>query len=84
MKGIELDKTTSDNVHPGDCASMDQYIVKHKCCTIKTAYDTTTMNTGGTMLTDHASTMIFLFNQISFCSGEMLTVKYLVDCAAVE
>eukprot|EP00957_Ditylum_brightwellii_P125134 9539161-Ditylum_brightwellii.AAC.1 len=78
-KGAELGKLTKEDLHPGYWMSLDQYVVKHKGCTHSTASDTSTMYNGSTMFKDHASKMIFAFNQISLRSGETLQGKCVVD-----
>eukprot|EP00957_Ditylum_brightwellii_P046546 3532032-Ditylum_brightwellii.AAC.1 len=75
-KGTELGKLTREDLQPGNRMSLDQYVVKHKSCTLCTTSNISTMYNGGTIFTDHASKMIFAFNQIFLYSGETLQGKH--------
>ena len=56
-----------DNIHPGDCVSMDQYQCKVPGRLSHTfgKEPTETRYNGGTIFSDHASQFVFLNNQVS-------------------
>ena len=71
-----------NDLQPGQCVSMDQYVVTTKGRTLSTARDDTKKYNGGTVFTDHSSGKIFSHHQISLRTGETLIGKRMLECNA--
>jgi hypothetical protein len=66
-----------ENLQPGDCVLMDQYLSPQpgRLPHTKGKEPKTEQYNGGTIFVDHASSFIFLRNQVSLNSGETLKSK---------
>ena len=81
-RGKITGKLCRDDLLPGDCISMDQYVVKVPGRSLNNSSNTTLKFNGGTIFIDHASNMIFLHNQISLHTSETLIGKRLLERSA--
>jgi hypothetical protein len=66
-----------DNLQPGECISIDQYISAQpgRLPHTKGKESKSDQYNGGTLFVDHASGYIFLRNQVSLTAGETLRAK---------
>jgi hypothetical protein len=66
-----------ENLKPGDCVSMDQYLSPQtgRLPHTKGKKPKTKQYNGGTIFVDHASSFIFLRNQVALTAGETLRSK---------
>ena len=69
---------------PGQCISMDQYVVSQKGRTLTNSSRDHLKYNGGTLFIDHASSKIFNHLQISLRSGETLVGKRVLEHAASD
>ena len=65
-----------DDLSPGDCISMDHFVVPHRGRTLPSK---TPSIVGGTIFVDHASGRISLFPQSSLNTTMTLSSKFLLD-----
>ncbi|KAG7358094.1 hypothetical protein IV203_014681 [Nitzschia inconspicua] len=67
----------SDNLHPGDCISVDQYVSSVPGRLPHTAGKESSKDKyhGGTIFVDHATSFLFLVNQVSLRAGETINSK---------
>ncbi|KAG7373658.1 reverse transcriptase RNA-dependent DNA polymerase [Nitzschia inconspicua] len=67
----------SDDLHPGDCISVDQYVSSVPGRLPHTAGKESSKDKyhGGTIFVDHATSFLFLVNQVSLRAGETIHSK---------
>ncbi|KAG7361832.1 hypothetical protein IV203_036933 [Nitzschia inconspicua] len=67
----------SDDLHPGDCISVDQYVSSVPGRLPHTAGKESSKDKyhGGTIFVDHATSFLFLVNQVSLSAGETIHSK---------
>jgi hypothetical protein len=73
-----------DDLAPGDCISMDQYVVTQKGRSLTKSSNDHEKYNGGTIYVDHSSGFLYNHNQISLRSGETLVGKRLLERNAAE
>ena len=75
-----------ENLNPGDCISIDQYVCKVPGRVVKTygREHTSTKYNGGTVYIDHSSAYVYLKNQVSLRVGETLQGKHEFENLAAE
>ena len=69
---------------PGQCISMGQYVVAHQGRTLTNSSVDKQKFNGGTVFTDHASGLIFNHHQVPLRTGETLVGKRLLEREAVQ
>lgn len=70
-----------EDLHPGDCVSVDQYLchVRGRLPHTKGREPIASRYTGGTLFVDHASTYMFIHHQVSLGMPETITGKHLFE-----
>lgn len=70
-----------NNLNPGDCVSLDQYTCKTpgRLATTYGKEKEDLQYNGGTIYVDHASSFVFIHNQISLRSGETIQGKHKLE-----
>ena len=72
---------SAGHVDPGDCVSVDQFVVAHKGRRLNSRGRERDADkySGGTIFVDHSSGFIYIHNQINLKSGETLVGKHLFE-----
>ena len=90
MKTIDnpehTDVVKEGDLFPGDCISTDQYEFRVKGCLphTKGKEDPTQMYSGGTLFIDHASSMIYIYNQASLGNSDTIRSKNAYEADLAE